>query len=133
MITLGTGVGGGVVQGRGGNIGLPAAPPAAGAGLPVLHDDRVARLAAAEDPLTASISVPTGAERGAAEVLAGYGYRPLVVNRSAPTPLIMFTVGQLELRHLRTTENSFQSAGTQGSMVIPSKSGRTPSRYWVAA
>lgn len=28
----------------------------------------------------------------AAEVLAGYGYKPLVVNRSSPTPLIMFTV-----------------------------------------
>ena len=28
----------------------------------------------------------------AAEVLAGNGYKPLVVNRSSPTPLIMFTV-----------------------------------------
>ena len=28
----------------------------------------------------------------AAEVLAGYGFRPCVINRSAPTPLIMFTV-----------------------------------------
>ena len=28
----------------------------------------------------------------ASEVLAGYGFRPLVVNRSSPTPLIMFTV-----------------------------------------
>ena len=28
----------------------------------------------------------------AAEVLAGYGFRPFVVNRSSPTPLIMFTV-----------------------------------------
>ena len=28
----------------------------------------------------------------AAEVLAGNGYRPLIVNRSSPTPLIMFTV-----------------------------------------
>ena len=33
----------------------------------------------------------------ASEVLAGYGYKPLVVNRSAPTPLIMFTVRQMEL------------------------------------
>ncbi len=33
----------------------------------------------------------------AAEVLAGYGFRPLVVNRSSPTPLIMFTVKQREL------------------------------------
>ena len=28
----------------------------------------------------------------AAEVLAGYGFRPFVINRAAPTPLIMFTV-----------------------------------------
>lgn len=28
----------------------------------------------------------------AAEVLAGYGFRPYVINRSAPTPLIMFAV-----------------------------------------
>ena len=28
----------------------------------------------------------------AAEVLVGYGFKPLVVNRSSPTPLIMFTV-----------------------------------------
>ena len=30
----------------------------------------------------------------AAEVLAGYGFRPYVINRSSPTPLIMFTVKQ---------------------------------------
>ena len=28
----------------------------------------------------------------AAEVLAGYGFRPFVINRSSPTPLIMYTV-----------------------------------------
>ena len=33
----------------------------------------------------------------AAEVLAGFGFKPLVVNRSSPTPLIMFTVKQMEL------------------------------------
>ena len=33
----------------------------------------------------------------AAEVLSGYGFKPLVVNRSSPTPLIMFTVKQMEL------------------------------------
>ncbi len=33
----------------------------------------------------------------AAEVLAGYGYRPLIINRSVPTPLIMFTVKQMGL------------------------------------
>ena len=31
----------------------------------------------------------------AAEVLAGYGFAPFVVNRSAPTPLVMFTVKQM--------------------------------------
>ena len=30
----------------------------------------------------------------AAEVLVGYGFRPFVINRSSPTPLIMFTVKQ---------------------------------------
>ncbi len=33
----------------------------------------------------------------AAEVLAGYGFKPLVVNRSSPTPLVMFTVKQMAL------------------------------------
>lgn len=33
----------------------------------------------------------------AAEVLAGYGFRPFVINRSAPTPLIMFTVKQMNV------------------------------------
>ena len=33
----------------------------------------------------------------AAEVLAGYGFRPYVINRSAPTPLIMFTVKQMDV------------------------------------
>lgn len=33
----------------------------------------------------------------AAEVLAGYGFRPFVVSRSSPTPLIMFTVKQMAL------------------------------------
>lgn len=33
----------------------------------------------------------------AAEVLAGYGFRPYVINRSAPTPMIMFTVKQMGL------------------------------------
>ena len=32
----------------------------------------------------------------AAEVLAGYGFRPYVINRSVPTPLVMFTVKQRE-------------------------------------
>lgn len=33
----------------------------------------------------------------AAEVLAGYGFHPYIVARSSPTPLIMFTVKQMEL------------------------------------
>lgn len=33
----------------------------------------------------------------AAEVLAGYGFKPYVINRSAPTPLIMFTVKQMDV------------------------------------
>ena len=33
----------------------------------------------------------------AAEVLAGYGFRPYVINRSVPTPLVMFTVKQRQL------------------------------------
>ena len=33
----------------------------------------------------------------AAEVLAGYGFRPYVINRSSPTPLIMFTVKNMDL------------------------------------
>ena len=33
----------------------------------------------------------------AAEVLAGYGFRPYVINRSVPTPLIMFTVKRMGL------------------------------------
>lgn len=33
----------------------------------------------------------------AAEVLAGYGFHPLIINRSVPTPLIMFTVKQMGL------------------------------------
>ena len=33
----------------------------------------------------------------AAEVLAGYGFRPYVINRSVPTPLVMFTVKQREI------------------------------------
>ena len=33
----------------------------------------------------------------AAEVLAGYGFRPFIINRSVPTPMIMFTVRQMDL------------------------------------
>ena len=33
----------------------------------------------------------------AAEVLAGFGFRPYIINRSVPTPLIMFTVRQMDL------------------------------------
>jgi len=33
----------------------------------------------------------------AAEVLAGYGFRPYVINRSVPTPMVMFTVKRMGL------------------------------------
>lgn len=33
----------------------------------------------------------------AAEVLVGYGFRPYIINRSVPTPLIMFTVKQMDI------------------------------------
>ena len=33
----------------------------------------------------------------AAEVLAGYGFRPYIINRSVPTPLVMFTVKRMGL------------------------------------
>ena len=35
----------------------------------------------------------------AAEVLAGYGFRPYVINRSVPTPLVMFTVKRMNLSY----------------------------------
>ena len=35
----------------------------------------------------------------AAEVLAGYGFHPFVINRSVPTPLVMFTVKQMGLSY----------------------------------
>ena len=36
----------------------------------------------------------------AAEVMAGYGFRPYVINRSSPTPLMMFMVKTLSLIHI---------------------------------
>lgn len=54
----------------------------------------------------------------AAEVLAGYGYKPLVVNRSAPTPLIMFTVRRMELPYGMAVTASHNPAIYNGIKVF---------------
>lgn len=53
-----------------------------------------------------------------AEVLAGYGYRPMVVNRSSPTPLIMFTVKQLSLPYGMAVTASHNPAIYNGIKVF---------------
>ncbi len=53
-----------------------------------------------------------------AEVLAGYGFRPLVVNRSAPTPLIMFTVKQMDLPYGMAVTASHNPAIYNGIKVF---------------
>lgn len=54
----------------------------------------------------------------AAEVLAGYGYRTMMVNRSSPTPLIMFTVKQLELPYGMAITASHNPAVYNGIKVF---------------
>lgn len=54
----------------------------------------------------------------ASEVLAGYGFRPLVVNRSAPTPLIMFTVKQMDLPYGMAVTASHNPAIYNGIKVF---------------
>lgn len=54
----------------------------------------------------------------AAEVLAGYGYRTMMVNRSSPTPLIMFTVKQLELPYGMAVTASHNPAIYNGIKVF---------------
>ncbi len=54
----------------------------------------------------------------AAEVLAGYGFKPLVVNRSAPTPLIMFTVKQMNLPYGMAVTASHNPAIYNGIKVF---------------
>lgn len=54
----------------------------------------------------------------AAEVLAGYGYRAMMVNRSSPTPLIMFTVKQLELPYGMAITASHNPAVYNGIKVF---------------
>ena len=56
----------------------------------------------------------------AAEVLAGYGFHPMVVNRSSPTPLIMFTVKQLELPYGMAVTASHNPAIYNGIKVFTS-------------
>ena len=53
-----------------------------------------------------------------AEVLAGYGYKPLVVNRSSPTPLIMFTVKQYDLPYGMAVTASHNPAIYNGIKVF---------------
>ena len=54
----------------------------------------------------------------AAEVLVGYGFHPMVVNRSSPTPLIMFTVKQLELPYGMAVTASHNPAIYNGIKVF---------------
>ena len=56
----------------------------------------------------------------AAEVLAGFGFRPLVVNRSSPTPLIMFTVKQMGLPYGMAITASHNPAIYNGIKVFTS-------------
>ena len=53
-----------------------------------------------------------------AEVLAGYGHRTMVVNRSSPTPLIMFTVKQLGLHYGMAVTASHNPAIYNGIKVF---------------
>ena len=62
-----------------------------------------------------------------AEVLAGSGYKPVVVNRSAPTPLIMFTVKQLNLPYGMAITASHNPPSTTASRCSPAAA-RTPTR-----
>lgn len=55
-----------------------------------------------------------------AEVLAGYGYRPLVVSRSSPTPLIMFTVMRMGLPYGLAVTASHNPAIYNGIKVFTS-------------
>ena len=54
----------------------------------------------------------------AAEVLAGYGFRPLVIHRSVPTPLIMFTVKQMGLPYGMAITASHNPAVYNGIKVF---------------
>ena len=59
----------------------------------------------------------------AAEVLAGYGFRPFVINRSSPTPLIMFTVKQMGLPYGMAITASHNPAIYNGIKIF-TKGGR---------
>ena len=54
----------------------------------------------------------------AAEVLAGYGFRPYIINRSVPTPLIMFTVKQMGLPYGMAVTASHNPAIYNGIKVF---------------
>ena len=62
--------------------------------------------------------LPKEACHWVAEVLAGYGYKPLVVNRSSPTPLIMFTVKQYDLPYGMAVTASHNPAIYNGIKVF---------------
>ena len=54
----------------------------------------------------------------AAEVLAGCGFRPYIINRSVPTPLIMFTVKQMGLPYGMAVTASHNPAIYNGIKVF---------------
>ena len=54
----------------------------------------------------------------AAEVLTGYGFHTMMVNRSAPTPLIMFTVKQMDLPYGMAVTASHNPAIYNGIKVF---------------
>ena len=56
----------------------------------------------------------------AAEVLAGYGFRPYVINRSVPTPMIMFTVRQMGLPYGMAITASHNPAIYNGIKIFTS-------------
>ena len=53
----------------------------------------------------------------ACEVLAGYGFRPYVINRSSPTPLIMFTVKRRNMPYGMAVTASHNPAAYNGYKV----------------
>ena len=64
----------------------------------------------------------------AAEVLAGYGFRPYVINRSVPTPLVMFTVKQMGLPYGMAITASHNPAIYNGIKIFTA-GGRDADQY----
>lgn len=63
----------------------------------------------------------------ACEVLVGYGFRPYVINRSSPTPLIMFTVKRRNMPYGMAVTASHNPAIITASRYSP-KAGAMPTR-----